>query len=105
MAALGFEDLSEFFDLNEFATTAILYNAGGAQEIIGIFDEPSVEAEIGQFEIDTVSLTFRCKASEVVNAERGDRLTIDDRELWLTKLPQADGTGLAVLFLAVDEVE
>lgn len=105
MAALGFEDLGEFFDVNEFATTATIYGEGGAQEILGIFDEPSIDAEIGQHEFDTASHKFRCAATDVLTMVRRDRLTIEGRDFWLEKAPQPDGTGLAVLFLAPEEVD
>lgn len=105
MAALVFENLREFFDVNEFATTATIYGEGGAQEILGIFDEPSIDAEIGQHEFEASSHKFRCAATDVLTMVRSDRLTIEGRDFWLEKAPQPDGTGLAVLFLAPEEVD
>lgn len=101
MPAPAWEDLDAFLSTDEFAVTAVLQPEGGPErELTGIFDEPFLNAELGEYDLDTVQPRFLVKASEVRDVARGDTLTVGGRVLDVLSAPQWDGTGMATLVLA-----
>lgn len=101
MPAPAWEDLGDFLNVDDFATVATLkLQTGGTREVTGIFDEPYLNAQIGEYEADTSVPRFTCRASDVVGVQRGDVITVDDQAYDILTSPQPDGTGMALLKLA-----
>jgi|GEM_PF-6505759 len=95
-----FEDITEFFDPDEFATTAhITRGAENIGDVLGIFDDPNEVARIGEYSMDHVTPKFECAEVDVADVHKNDRVTIEGREFDLMEEPQLDGTGTARLVL------
>lgn len=102
MPAPAWEDLDEFLDLDEFAiqVTVQLQN-GSTLNPVGIYDDPYMNAELGEYDMDNARPRFTCKQSAVQGVTRGDTLTLPDGTvLDIMTAPQPDGTGMAMLDLA-----
>jgi hypothetical protein len=97
----GWEDLDGFLNADEFAVTAVLHPQGAAsRSIVGIFDEPVLDANLGEYSMDQVAPRFTCRADQVADVRRGDVLVVQGRTLDVMQSPMADGTGMATLRLA-----
>ena len=89
-----------------FAITATLKFEGGSEDksITGIFDEPYLNAQLGEYEVDDAQPRFTCKSADVVGVKRGDFLLLKDgRKFYVMTYPQQDGTGLSILKLEINE--
>lgn len=54
MPAPTWEDLDEFLDVDEFATPATVHRQDGAiLSVVGIYDDPYLNAELGEYDMDT----------------------------------------------------
>lgn len=101
MLSPAWENLDAFLSPDEFATEAVLQLQGGAtRQISGIYDEPFLNAELGEYDMDTTRPRLLCKAADVSGVTRGDVLVINGKSLDILSAPQADGTGMATLDLA-----
>lgn len=104
MAGPAWENLDAFFTLDTaggFAKTAtIALQAGGTLTVKGIFDDPYLNAELGEYDHDTSDPRFLCKSSEVAAVTRGDTLTLGAVTYDILAAPMHDGTGVATLKLA-----
>ena len=99
------EDLSEFFDPDEFATTAIVTrDEEMIGEVLGIFDDPNQVAELGEYQFDHPVPRFACKEVDAGLIERGDVVTIEGKEFDVMQEPELDGTGIATLVLSEPNV-
>lgn len=99
------EDLSDFFDPDEFATKATLTRDGAVVgEVLGVFDDPSQVASLGDYEHDHQSPRFTCPEVALVGVQAGDVAEIEGKTFDVMKGPQRDGTGLAFLILAEPNV-
>jgi hypothetical protein len=84
-----------------FASSAsIVLQDGRTLTVKGIFDEPYLNAQAGEYDFDTAEPRFTCKSSEVEDVTRGDELTLGGKTYDILASPMHDGTGLAVLKLA-----
>ena len=105
MAHPDWEDISAFFELEEFATTAsITRGSEKVADVLGIFDDPSQMATLGEFEFDGPGPRFACREDEVSQVLRGDTAVIEGSTFDVLEEPQLDGTGIATLILAVPNV-
>lgn len=101
MPSLDWENLDDFLDADEFAASGVLsFQAGGSQTVTVIFDDPYLNAQIGEYEMDTTNPRALGKMSELKDARRGDVLTIDGKDYDVLTGPQPDGAGMATLALA-----
>ena len=66
----------------------------------GIFDEPYLNTQIGEFELDASQPRLTCKAADVPDLQAKDEVQIGGQVYYLLTGPQFDGTGMAVLSLA-----
>lgn len=97
----GWEDLCDFLNTDEFAVSAVLQPQDGEpRSIVGIFDEPFLDAELGEYRMDQVAPRFLCCADHVAGVLRGDTLTVNGQTYDILAAPQADGTGMATLRMA-----
>lgn len=95
------EDLTDFFDPDEFADAAdIRRDDQSVGQILGVFDDPSQIASLGDYEHDHDTPTFTCAETSAVIVQAGDVAVIDGTSYDVLKSPQKDGTGLAKLILA-----
>ena len=101
MPAPSWEDLGEFFDPEEFATTARLWREGeDLGEITGIHDHPTDRKELGDYTIDETGPRFLCAETAGAKAKRGDVLQVDGEYRDIVQQPTRDGTGVVVLELS-----
>lgn len=101
MPGLDFEDVSEFFDCDEFAVEATISRDDGVRiSVAGIFDDPYLNAEIGEYELDTSSPRLLVDERAVSDVRRGDRVLIGTEVYDIMTAPQSDGSGMATLRLA-----
>jgi len=77
---------------------------GSFFEVLGIFDDPNDVAALGEYELDHPTPRFICPEVGVVDAHRGDVVTIEGKAFDLMQEPQLDGTGIATLVLAEPNV-
>ena len=101
MPATDWENLDEFLDIDEFAVTAdITLQDGSTQSVRGVFDDPYLNAQIGEYELDTSRPRLTCKSIDVSQVQRGDEVTIEGETFDVLTFPQGDGEGMSVLDLA-----
>lgn len=99
MPSPDFEDLADFFNTDDFATTAVWQSDGQPREIIGIFDLTPIDANIGASDFDALPATFTTRSADVEDMKRGDQLTIDNQTYQARGHPKHDGTGIAIIEL------
>ena len=98
----AWEDLDAFFSLDEFATTITLrLQSGEVRQFNAVFDDPYLNAELGEYELDTNRPRLTCKESDVLSVTRGDVVEIDGKTYDVLTGPQPDGTGMAMLEMAL----
>ncbi|WP_441228011.1 head-tail joining protein [Tardiphaga sp. 20_F10_N6_6] len=112
MPAPSWENLDDFLQPEsggDFAILAAITLQGTGQVLYvhGIFDDPYLNAQLGEYEADTSAPRFTCKEVDVPDVDRGDywqqvdektRAPIGDRFSIMTQ-PQQDGTGIAILHM------
>lgn len=101
MPSPDWEDLSVFLQTDEFAVTAtVVLQDGTTRSVDGIFDDPFLNAQLGEYELDTARPRLTCRESDVAGVTRGDTATINGEIYDVMTGPQSDGTGMAMLDLA-----
>lgn len=104
MSHKDWENLDAFLNVGEFATVATIELAHGETiEVTGIFDDPYLNAQLGEYEADTSQPRFTCKWTDVLDVRRGDVARIDGQAYDVLSAAQPDGTGMALLSLAVQD--
>lgn len=102
----AWENLGSFFNTAEFAlSVTVTPQTGEPFEVPGIFDDPYLNAELGEYDMDTNQPRIWCKESDVSQVKTGDTLTVDGRVFDVLNNPESDGTGLAMLRLAEAPIE
>lgn len=105
MTSPSWENLDVFFQVESAGGFAIVATVkfedrSNDKQVIGIFDEPYLNAQLGEYEIDDAQPRFTCKSTDVENVSRGDTLLLPDgRQFYVMTYPQQDGTGISVLKL------
>lgn len=101
MPAPAWEDLDAFLNVDEFAITAtVSLQDGTTRAVRGIFDDPYLNAELGEYELDTNRPRLNCKESDVLGVARGDVVEIDGQAYDVLSAPHSDGAGMAMLEMA-----
>ena len=96
----AWDDLDAFLNTDEFAVAAtVRLQDGGARVVRGIFDDPYLDAQLGEYVADTSAPRFTCKASDAAGVRRGDWIAIDGTTYNVMTKPQNDGTGMVILRL------
>lgn len=106
MPAPSWENLDDFLQTDDqggFAVTATISLQGGAtRTVAGIYDDPYLNAQLGEYELDTSSPRFSTKETNLVGVGRLDTITVPGvGTLDILGEPQPDGSGWAMLKLAV----
>ena len=97
----AWEDLDTFLQVDEFATWAtVRLQDGGERRIRGIFDDPYLNAELGEYELDSTRPRLTCRWADVRDVTRGDVVEIDGTVYDVVTNAQPDGTGMGLLALA-----
>nr|DAV41220.1 MAG TPA: Tail attachment protein [Caudoviricetes sp.] len=95
------ENLDAFLQVAEFATIAAISRDGvQLREVAGIFDDPYLNAELGEYELDTSRPRLTCKWSDISDVLRGDVVRLDGRDFDVLTNAQPDGTGMGILQMA-----
>ncbi len=101
MPSPSWENLDDFFDLDSsggFAVSAVIDIQGvGARTVNGIFDDPYLNADLGEYDTDTSAPRFTCKEIDVQGVGRGDYLTVNGTKYNIMTEPQSDGAGVAII--------
>lgn len=102
MPTPAWDDLDAFVSTDDFAIAAtVRLQDGGTRIVRGIFDDPYLNAQLGEYELDTSRPRLTCKEADVIGVLRGDRVDIGGKTYDVLTSAQADGTGMAVLELAI----
>lgn len=102
MPTPAWDDLDAFVNTDDFAVLAtVTLQDGTARSVPGIFDDPYLNAQLGEYELDTSRPRLTCKEADVIGVLRGDRVDIGGKTYDVLTSAQADGTGMAVLELAI----
>lgn len=102
MPAPDWEDLDVFFDEDEFATPVIVTREDGTVlALSGLYEDQYLDAQLGEYRMDSERPRVWCKHSDVPGVQRGDTCTVDGTTYDVMTEPQPDGTGMAMLDLAV----
>ena len=83
--------------------TVTLRRTGEERVITGIFDEPYMNAQLGEYEVDDAQPRFTCKEADVVGIRAKDILLLNGREFYVMSYPRQDGTGLCILKLEYED--
>jgi hypothetical protein len=103
MPAPSWDNLDAFLSTDDFALeVTVTTREGVSRSIRGIFDEPYMNAQIGEYEADSSDPRLTCKASDVADLRGKDSVVIGGRTYYLLTDPQLDGTGFAVLHMATE---
>lgn len=96
-----FDDLSVFLNTDDFAVDVrITLHDGSQRDIKAIFDDPYLEAELGEYRLDTSQPRLTCREQDVSDIKRGDRVEVGARTFDIMTGSQSDGTGMASIKLA-----
>lgn len=66
----------------------------------GIFDNAYFLQEIGDMDLDNTQPRLTCVMEDIVKVKKEDTVEIDNALYDITKDPQPDGTGMAVIVLS-----
>lgn len=104
MPAPAWEDLSVFTDPDDFGVLVTFTRAGGQviPSVPGIFDDPAMNAETGEYDIALSQPRFTCAYAPVATLKKNDAAVIDGVAYLLDHDPHPDGTGMAILTLSRD---
>jgi hypothetical protein len=101
MPAPAWENLFDFLSVDDFATLATLtLQNGTTRQVAGIYDDPYLNAQLGEYETDTSAPRFLCREVDTAGVLRGDELTIGADKFDILSAPHSDGTGMVTLMLA-----
>jgi hypothetical protein len=100
----SWEDLGAFLNLDEFAVSAtILVSEGVSREVSGIFDDQYLDAQLGEYRLDTSSPRLQSSEAALAGVPRGALVTIAGVDYVVLSEPKSDGTGMATLELVKQE--
>lgn len=110
----SWENLDDFLqtdDAGGFAHRAVITLQGGGTlgPVAGLFDDPYLNAQLGEYEMDTSQPRFLAKETDFPGVRRGDVFQLVDaggnpvgRPYAIMTYPHPDGTGMATLELEPD---
>ncbi|KAF1017674.1 MAG: hypothetical protein GAK31_00942 [Stenotrophomonas maltophilia] len=104
MPSPGWEDLNVFFEVEDFATTA-LFSRGGeptSPQVKGIFDDPYYDKQLGEYSATEGDPRLTCKEVDVAQVKKHDECLIASmpgRKYTVIHDPKFDGTGTCVVYL------
>lgn len=107
MRGPSWENLDDFLQTDDdggFATTAVVqFQGGGTRDIERVlFDDPYLNAQLGEYEADTSEPRISGKESDLVGIRARDLVTVAGETFVVVASPEADGTGWALVRMARD---
>ena len=100
MPAPSWENLDIFIQTDDFAITATVTLADGeVREVAGIFDDAFMNAQLGEYDLDTTQPRLTIKEVDAAGIDRGDTVVIGTDTFDVLTGPQGDGTGMAVIVM------
>lgn len=101
MRAPDWESLDDFLNEEEFATAVHVTRADGAVlTLSGIYEDQYLDAQLGEYRMDSTRPRVWCKQIDVQGVRRGDTCLVDGTLYDVLTEPQGDGAGMAMLDLA-----
>ena len=98
------ENLDTFLDTDDFSIQAALrLQSGQTRQVRAIFDELYLNAELGEYELDTNQSRLTCKWKDVQDVARGDVVEVGGRPYEVVINAQLDGTRMALQALAMQQ--
>ncbi len=100
MAFETYDDLGDFFGLDDFAITATFVKTGNPNVTVqGIFDNPQVSQNAGEsLDITIPAPKFVCRTADIATVEEGDQLIVNGTTYY-TRVQVNDGEGVSTLYL------
>ncbi|PZQ21171.1 MAG: hypothetical protein DI569_12975 [Sphingopyxis macrogoltabida] len=93
--------MDAFLDPADFAVSASIETRAGETRVVnGIFDDPYMNAELGEYDMDTSRPRFLAKEFDLAGIRRGDAATIAGKSYSILAGPKSTGDGMASLELA-----
>lgn len=78
----AWENLDIFLDTDDFAIRATLrLQDSGERVLTWIFDDPYLNAETGEYELDTTQPRLTCRWVDVQDVTRGDTVEVEDEKV------------------------
>lgn len=104
MRGPSWENLDDFLQADVdggFAQPAVVrFQNGSSRTIRVLFDDPYLNAQLGEYEADTSEPRISGKESDMAGIRRGDEVTVAGETFDVMTSPQADGTGWALVTMA-----
>lgn len=101
MPAPLWDDLDQFIDPDDFGVVATITPHGGAARNIScIYDDPYLNAQLGEYEWDGGKPRIMAKEADLLGITRTDPVLVNGVQYYALTSPQQDGTGMAVLTLS-----
>lgn len=104
MRGPSWENLDDFLQTDDdggFAQAAVIqFQAGGTRTISVLFDDPYLNAQLGEYEADTSEPRISGKETDLAGVRRGDVVTVAGETFDVMTSPQPDGTGWALVTMA-----
>ena len=101
MPAPAWESLDDFLDVDEFATLAtIVYRDKSTGTAKVIFDDPYLNAQLGEFEPESTNPRITGKWADLRLVVRGTEVTVAGETYDAVRGVEPDGSGMATVYLA-----
>lgn len=100
MSNPAWDNLNEFIDTDDFAVSATIVQGGVTRLVKCIFDDPYLDAQVGEYHLDSSEPRITAKESDLVGIRRGAVCTVAGKTWAVLDAPKQDGTGMAVLKLS-----
>lgn len=102
MPAPDWENLDDFLDEDEFATAVSITREDGVTlTLSGIYEDQYMDAQLGEYLMDSTRPRVWCKHADVPGVQKGDTCDVGGTVYDVMSQPQGDGSGMAMLDLAV----
>ena len=101
---IGDGDMGVFFS-DDFAVSVKLVfkdNRLRPRTIKAVFDEPYVDADLGEYVLDTVQPRITAAWSDVKDCKKFDFAIVHGKRYVLSHNAQSDGTGVGMLAMTTD---
>mgnify|MGYP000538227379 CR=1 FL=1 len=93
------EDLTQFFDTDDFAVEAIFtLSPSGTRTVKTIFDTPTQSVDIYDSSIEADAPLLRCKTSDLASVKNNANVEIDSTNYKVKRIVN-DGTGISIVYL------
>lgn len=99
----AWDDLNDFLVDGDFVTEATITPQGQSpRQVKCIFDDPFYSADLGEYIADSSHPRITGKESDFAGIRRKDPVQVNGKTYYALKSPEGDGTGMAVVHLALD---